>query len=120
MKLLETTRLGSKLKRRYVKPQSPLERLLNYPQADHAKIQQLKNLRQRTDPFALAKCLDQKLQRIYQLANYRVCPNLKSLQPSPQPLSRAERQALQESLNSWASMPTQKPTQLAIAELNLK
>jgi hypothetical protein len=57
----------------------------------------------------LPNVFDQKLQRIYQLANYRVCPNLKSLQPSPQPLSRAERQALQESLNSWASMPTQNP-----------
>lgn len=96
MKLLEKTRIGSKLKRRYDKPQTPLERLLNCPQADPAEIQQLKNLRDRTDPFALAKCLEQKLERVYQMANYRVSPSLKPPQPSPQPLTRAERQALQE------------------------
>lgn len=94
MKLLEKTRIGSKLKRRYDKPQTPLERLSNCPQADPAKIQELKNLRDRTDPFALAKTIEQKLERIYQFANHRVSPSLKPPQPSPQPLTRAERQAL--------------------------
>jgi hypothetical protein len=96
LKLLEKTRIGSKLKRRYDKPQTPLERLLNCPQANPAKIQQLKNLRDGTDPFALAKCLEQKLERIYQMANHRLSPSLKPPQPSPRPLTRAERQALQE------------------------
>jgi len=94
MKLLEKTRIGSKLKRRYDKPQTPLERLLHCPQADLAKIQELKNLRDKTDPFALAKRIEQKLERVYQIANHRVTPSLKPPQPSPQPLTRAERQAL--------------------------
>jgi len=94
MKLLEKTRIGSKLKRRYDPPQTPLERLLNCPQADPAKIQELKNLRDRTDPFALAKTIEQKLERIYSFANHRVSPSFKPPQPSPQPLTRAERQAL--------------------------
>lgn len=96
MKLLEKTRIGSKLKRRYDQPQTPLERLLNCPQADRAKIQELKNLRDRTDPFALAKRIEQKLERIYQMANPRISPILKPPQPSPQPLTRQERQALLE------------------------
>ena len=50
MKLLEKTRIGSKLKRHYDKPQTPLERLLNCPQTDPVKIQGLKNLRDKTDP----------------------------------------------------------------------
>ena len=74
MKLLEKTRIGSKLKRRYDKPQTPLERLLNCPQTDPAKIQELKNLRDRTDPFALAKTIERKLEHVYQMANHRVTP----------------------------------------------
>ena len=96
MKLLEKTRIGSKLRRRYDQPQTPLERLLNCPQADPAKIQELKNLRDRTDPFELAKRIEQKLERIYQMANPRISPILKPPQPSPQPLTRQERQALLE------------------------
>ena len=95
MKLLEKTRIGSKLKRRYDQPLTPLDRLLNCPQADPLKIQMLKNLRDTIDPFALAKRIEQKLERIYLLANPRISPNPPP-QPSPQPLTRAEREALQE------------------------
>jgi hypothetical protein len=96
MKLSEKTRVGSRLKRHYDKPQTPLERLFNCPQADPAKIQELKTLRDRTDPFELSKRIEQKLQRIYQMANHRTSPTLKAPQPSPQPLTRAEQQALLE------------------------
>ncbi len=97
MKLLEKTRVGSKLKRRYDKPHTPLDRLLNCPQPDPLKIQALKNLRDTIDPFALAKRIEQKLERIYLMANRHITPSLNPPpQPSPQPLTRAERQALQE------------------------
>ena len=95
MKLLEKTRIGSKLKRRYDQPHTPLDRLLHCPQADPLKIQELKSLRDTTDPFALAKNIEQKLERIYLMANHRISPNPLP-QPSPEPLTRAERQALQE------------------------
>jgi hypothetical protein len=96
MKLSEKVRVGSKLKRRYDKPLTPLERLLACPQADPAKLQELKKLRAATDPFALAKTIEQKLQRIYQLANHRVSPSPEPPQPSLRPLTRAERQAVLE------------------------
>jgi hypothetical protein len=95
MKLLEKTRIGSKLKRRYDQPHTPLDRLLHCPKADPLKIQKLKSLRDTTDPFALAKNIEQKLERIYLMANHRISPN-PSPQPSPEPLTRAEREALQE------------------------
>jgi hypothetical protein len=95
MKLLEKTRIGSKLKRRYDQPRTPLDRLLNCPQADPLKIQVLKNRRESIDPFALAKRIEQKLERIYLLANPRISPNPPP-QPSRQPLTPAERQAVQE------------------------
>src|SRR5262249_6446123 len=95
MKLLEKTRIGSKLKRRYEQPHTPLDRLLHCPQANPLKIQKLKTLRDTTDPFALAKSIEQKLERIYLMANHRVSPNPPP-QPTPEPLTLAERQALQE------------------------
>jgi hypothetical protein len=96
MKLTEKIRVGSKLKRRYDKPLTPLERLLACPQADPAKLQELKKLRETTDPFKLAKTIEQKLERVYQLANQRVSPNPKIPLPTSQPLTRAERQAVLE------------------------
>ena len=96
MKLSEKVRVGSKLRRRYDKPLTPFEPLLACPQADPAKLQELKKLRKGTDPFALAKTIEQKLERIYQLANHRVSPRLEPPQPSLRPLTRAERQAVLE------------------------
>ena len=51
MKLLEKSRIGSKLKRRYDQPHTPLDRLLPSLQADPLKIEKLKNLRQSIDPL---------------------------------------------------------------------
>jgi hypothetical protein len=95
MKLIEKTRIGSKLKRRYDQPRTALDRLLDCPQADPLKIQKLQQLRQTIDPFVLAQCIERKLERIYLLANPRISPN-STPQPSTQPLTHAERQAVQE------------------------
>jgi transposase InsO family protein len=111
MKLLEKTRIGSKLKRRYDKPKTPLERLFTCSQADPLKIQDLKNLRDRIDPFTLAKRMEQKLERIYLMANRRISPSLNLPVPSSQPLTRAEQQALHEIselLGIKAKVATQK------------
>ena len=113
MKLVSKARVGSKLKRRYDKPQTPFERVAACPGADPLKIAALQKLRDATDPFALAKTIDQKLQRIYQLANHRVSPNFEPPQRSPRPLTRAERQArleILETLGVQAHVGTQKTT----------
>jgi transposase InsO family protein len=96
MKLNKKTRVGSKLKRRYDKPQTPLERLLNSPQADPVTTQELQRLRDKTDPFELAKRIEQKLERIYQMANHRISPSPQPTQPNVQPLTRVEKQTLSE------------------------
>jgi hypothetical protein len=94
MKLSKKTRVGSKLKRCYDKPQTPLERLLNCPQADPLKTQQLIGLRHRTDPFELAKRLEQKLERIYRMANPRISPQ--PPQPKVSSLTQIEKQTLEQ------------------------
>jgi hypothetical protein len=96
MKLVKKTRIGSKLKRRYDKPQTPLERLLRCAQADSVKTKELKRLRDKTDPFQLAKRMEQKLERIYQMANQRISPSPQPAQPTVQPLTRSEEQTLNE------------------------
>jgi hypothetical protein len=101
MKLMKKTRVGSKLKRCYDKPQTPLERLLKCPQADPVKIQQLKRLRDTTDPFELAKRIEQNLERIFAMANHRVSPQPKEpLSPSA---TRKEKQTLSEIANIFAT-----------------
>jgi transposase InsO family protein len=103
MKLTHKTRVGSKLKRSYDKPQTPLERLLACPQADPVKVQQLKRLRDQTDPFELAKRIEQKLERIFAMANQRVSPQPKG--PPIQSPTRSEKQTLGEIAKIFAAQP---------------
>ena len=76
---------------------------------------ELKKLRNGTDPFELAKTIEHKLDRIYQLANQRVSPSLKAPEAkTPKPLSRVEEQTLMktsETLGINVLVGTQKITQ---------
>ena len=84
VKLLRKVRVGSRLQRKYDRPQTPLDRLLATPGADLRTLHPLQPLRARLDPFALAKTIEAKLTRIHRLANHR---------QSPQPRHPLERQA---------------------------
>ena len=84
VKLRRKVRVGSRLQRKYDRPQTPLDRLLATPGADLRALQTLQHLRRRLDPFALAKTIEAKLTRIHRLANHR---------QSPQPRHPLERQA---------------------------
>lgn len=69
VKLLRKERIGSRLKRVYDTPRTPLERLQAYPEADRETIAALIQLRDTTDPFVLSKTIDTKLARIWDLAS---------------------------------------------------
>lgn len=71
VKLVKKIRIGSKLKRLYDKPKTPFQRVCEYPQADPDKVAPLKKLLESLDPFELSKTIDQKLERIYQMAHHR-------------------------------------------------
>jgi hypothetical protein len=71
VKLVEKSRVGSRLKRTYDQPTTPLDRLLASKLGDRAKLQELKKLRATLDPFKLSQIIEQKLDRIFQLANSR-------------------------------------------------
>jgi len=71
VKLLRKERVGSRLKRIYDRPQTPLDRLRACRGADRAKVNELLRLRATTDPFELARAIDKKIDRIAALARRR-------------------------------------------------
>src|SRR3989449_3820089 len=85
VKLVKKVRVGSKLRRVYDTPQTPLQRVASSPQAHAARVAELQSLQESLNPFALAKAIDQKLEHIYELANRRLSPKV------PQELPATER-----------------------------
>ncbi len=85
VKLVKKIRVGSRVRRVYDRPQTPLERVLAAPQTAGAKVAALTALRDRLDPFALAQTIDQKLDRIYGMAHHP------AQQPSAAVDARAKR-----------------------------
>jgi len=74
VKLLRKIRVGSKLRRKYSPAQTPLDRALASEVMDPQQAAELRALRQRLDPFELARTIDRKLERIYALADRRLSP----------------------------------------------
>ncbi len=68
MKLIKKERVGSRLRRRYDVPQTPLDRVLASQQGDPRKVAALLRLRETLDPFTLAATIDRKVHRIAALA----------------------------------------------------
>ena len=93
VKLVEKKRVGSRLRRRYDAPQTPLDRLATGGKGDAEKIQALVRQRARLDPFALAARIDRKLERVFRLANRRTRP-ADPIRP-PAPSSQASRRPVE-------------------------
>jgi len=79
MKLQRKERRGSRLLRRYDRPQTPFARVRACPGADPAKVIALARVLDRTDPFALAQRIDEHLDRV---------AALRSRAPQPAPRAR--------------------------------
>ena len=69
VKLVGKVRIGSRLTRKYDKPQTPLDRLLASGQGDAERLKHLKRLRESLNPFELAQTIDRKLEKITRLAS---------------------------------------------------
>ena len=71
VKLVKKTRVGSRLRRHYDAPQTPLERVRACAEADAAKLTELSRIHATTDPFVLAHRIDQQVRHLYALATHR-------------------------------------------------
>ena len=69
VKLIEKTRIGSKVKRRYDPAKTPLDRLVEYygQKPLPLPVQRLLELRENIDPFKLSREIQKKLKLIEQL-----------------------------------------------------
>jgi hypothetical protein len=76
VKLLRKQRVGSRIRRHYDQPRTPLERVIASPQSSLPAVAKLKALRDRIDPFALSRSVDAQLDRIHAIANHRYSPAL--------------------------------------------
>jgi transposase InsO family protein len=74
VKLLRKVRVGSRLRRKYGPAQTPLDRVLASGVIEPQRAEELHALRQRLDPFELARGIDRKLQHLDALANRRLSP----------------------------------------------
>ena len=74
VKLVKKVRVGSKVRRVYDGPRTPLERVKVCPEANQERVAWLEEQRKRLDPFELARVIDRKLERIYRMANRRLSP----------------------------------------------
>jgi len=92
VKLLRKERVGARVRRRYDAPRTPLDRVRACPDADCAKVAALTALRDRLDPFVLARTIDHKLERLYALANHRHSPQPVPAADTPVPVVPAKRQ----------------------------
>ena len=71
VKLVTKERVGARVRRRYDRPQTPLERVRQSTAVHTGRVTALVTLQQTIDPFALAQRIDHALAAIYGLANHR-------------------------------------------------
>lgn len=86
VKLIKAERRGSRLLRKYDKPQTPLDRLAGYRPE---KAEELMQLRKRLDPFELGEKVSELLDAIYKTANRK---------PVLRKAAKAENGLLEEAL----------------------
>ncbi|MGB8952010.1 MAG: hypothetical protein WCC06_05010 [Candidatus Aminicenantales bacterium] len=96
VKLVQVIRKGSRRIRRYDKPRTPLDRLLELKTSDPHKIAELCALRKRTNPFELAERIQQKLETIWSLRHLR--PRSSRMKRADEDL-RASEEAVLSSLS---------------------
>jgi len=79
IKLKKKIRVGSKLRKLYDQPKTPLDRVIESEGTNNKALSEFLILRQRLDPFELSAIIDKKLAVIYALANRKHSPKPKLL-----------------------------------------
>lgn len=105
IKLLRKERIGSKLKRVYEKPKTPFERVMESKMGTPQRVADLKKLRDILNPFDLSQAIENKLERIYKLANIRQSPSAaKAEQRKEMPFTKVEQKTMQTLSNVFPGL----------------
>jgi hypothetical protein len=65
MKLVSKTRVGGKLIKKYDRPKTPYQRLLDHPKVSYVTKRKLRQMFETKNPFFLKQALDKKLQEFF-------------------------------------------------------
>ena len=84
MKLVVKVRKGSRLIRRYDRPQTPFERVKACPQADPTKVKALQRVVETLDPFERSARIEEQLDRLPEVAR-RSLRRPREAVPAPTP-----------------------------------
>ncbi len=68
VKLERKVRVGSRLRRRYLAPETPFQRVCASQAVHPERVAELKRQRERLDPFELSRTIQAKLERLYELS----------------------------------------------------
>lgn len=96
VKLASKKRVGSKVRRRYQAPQTPLQRLEASGKADPVRLAELREQRARLDPFELSATIEAKLKRIFALSREAPAPGGQVRGKSSLGSSKSERRSAVE------------------------
>jgi len=100
IKLLRKERIGSRVKRVYDKPQTPFQRVIASKQGDPVKIAELQKLSATLNPFDLTKTIENKLDRLFKLANGKQSPKAtiaaQAEKKNQKPLTKVEKETLKD------------------------
>jgi hypothetical protein len=109
VKLMGKTRVGSRLRRRYDAPQTPLDRLLAGPGRKPDRLRTLHALRKRLDPFKLSLAVERKLRKIHSLSNARHNPRPRGVEADA-PAENRNDAVSRKGLGKRSAFPTAPTT----------
>lgn len=102
VKLITTVRRGSKVRRIFDDPATPLDRLIRSKRGIRRKVRALKDLRDRTNPFQLSRRIDRQLDLIYGMSSEFRRLTAPSRGPAGRKLNLAFRDGLAGSPEHWS------------------
>ena len=105
VKLMSKTRVGSRLRRRYDLPQTPLDRLLACSGPKPPRLAALRALRGRLDPFKISTAVDRKLRTTHALSNPRHNPRGRAMEAAA-PVENRNGAVSHKGLGKRSAFPT--------------
>lgn len=119
VKLVKKTRVGSRLRRQYDAPQTPFARVQACPEADAAKVAELRRIHATLDPFALAARIDRQREHLYALANHRRgSPPVDAARPVDTAQNALSTRSLENSQDEFSTASTRPSSSLKKMQKN--